>query len=105
MNKFTLIIGNETTVANIPDDNYFSEGKGSALYRKDDLNQKIPSQPAKLTGSQTSFDFGEEGNKLIEITNDPMRFNATREAEMQIVPPFGERTSTACGRWRRACKH
>ena len=72
--------GNETTVANIPDDNYFSEGKGSALYRKDDLNQKIPSQPAKLTGSQTSFDFGEEGNKLIEITNDPMRFNATREA-------------------------
>ena len=72
--------GNETTVANIPDDNYFSEGKGSALYRKDDLNQEIPSQPAKLTGSQTSFDFGEEGNKLIEITNDPMRFNATREA-------------------------
>ncbi|MBT5796402.1 MAG: flagellar hook-basal body complex protein, partial [Porticoccaceae bacterium] len=72
--------GNETTTANIPDDNYFSEGKGSALYRKDDLNQEIPSQPAKLTGSQTSFDFGEEGNKLIEITNDPMRFNATREA-------------------------
>ena len=72
--------GNETTVANIPDDNYFSEGKGSALYRKDDLNQKIPSQPAKLTGSQTSFDFGEEGNKLIEITNDPMKFNSTREA-------------------------
>ena len=72
--------GNETTVASIPDDNYFSEGKGSALYRKDDLNQEIPSQPAKLTGSQTSFDFGEEGNKLIEITNDPMRFNATREA-------------------------
>ena len=72
--------GNETTVANIPDDNYFSEGKGAALYRKDDLNQTIPSQPAKLTGSQSSFDFGEEGNKLIEITNDPMKFNATREA-------------------------
>ena len=72
--------GNETTVANIPDDNYFSEGKGAALYRKDDLNQTIPSQPAKLTGSQSSFDFGEEGNKLIQITNDPMKFNATREA-------------------------
>ncbi|XXK30842.1 flagellar hook-basal body complex protein [Rhodobacteraceae bacterium nBUS_24] len=72
--------GNETTVANIPDDNYFSEGKGAALYRKDDLDQTIPSQPAKLTGSQSSFDFGEEGNKLIEITNDPMKFNATREA-------------------------
>ena len=72
--------GNETTVANIPDDNYFSEGKGAALYRRDDLNQTIPSQPARLTGSQSSFDFGEEGNKLIEITNDPMKFNATREA-------------------------
>ncbi len=72
--------GNETTVASIPDDNYFSEGKGAALYRKDDLNQTIPSQPAKLTGSQSSFDFGEEGNKLIQITNDPMMFNATREA-------------------------
>ena len=72
--------GNETTVANIPDDNFFAEGKGSALYRKDDLNQTIPSQPAKLTGGQSSFDFGEEGNKLIEITNDPMKFKATREA-------------------------
>ena len=72
--------GRETTIDNIADDNYFAEGKGSALYRRDDLNQVIPSQPASLTGSQSSFDFGEEGNKLIEITNDPMRFKATREA-------------------------
>ena len=72
--------GNETTVAGIPDDNFFAEGKGSALYRRDNLNEQVPSQPAKLTGGQSSFDFGEEGNKLIEITNDPMMFNATREA-------------------------
>ncbi len=72
--------GRETTLENIADDNYFSEGKGAALYRRDDLNEVIPSQPARLQGSQSSFDFGEEGNKLIEITNDPMRFKATREA-------------------------
>ena len=72
--------GRETTIDKIADDNYFSEGKGAPLYRRDDLNQVIPSQPARLQGSQSSFDFGEEGNKLIEITNDPMRFKATREA-------------------------
>ena len=72
--------GNQTTRDQIPDDNFFLEGKGSPLYRLDDLNDKIPSQPARLTGSQSGFDFGEEGNKLIEITNDPMKFNATREA-------------------------
>ena len=72
--------GRETTIDNIADDNYFAEGKGAPLYRRDDLNEVIPSQPARLTGSQSSFDFGEEGNKLIEITNDPMRFKATREA-------------------------
>ena len=72
--------GRETIVSEIPDDNYFAEGKGSPLYRLDDLNQKVPSQPARLTGAPSSFDFGEEGNKLIEITNDPMKFKATREA-------------------------
>ncbi|MBB43315.1 MAG: flagellar hook-basal body protein [Rhodospirillaceae bacterium] len=72
--------GRETIVSSIPDDNYFAEGKGSPLYRLDDLNQKVPSQPARLTGAPSSFDFGEEGNKLIEITNDPMKYKATREA-------------------------
>ena len=72
--------GRETIASDIPDDNFFAEGKGSPLYRLDDLNQKVPSQPATLTGAQSSFDFGEEGNKLVEITNDPMKFAATREA-------------------------
>jgi len=70
--------GAQTT--QVPDDNYFIEGKGSALYKLDDLQQQIPSQPAKLTGEQTEFDFGEEGDKLVEIVTDPVLFNATRES-------------------------
>ena len=73
--------GRETIISEIPDDNYFIEGKGSPLYRLDDLNETVPSQPARLTGGTTGFDFGEEGNKLIEITNDPMRFKATAEGD------------------------
>jgi flagellar hook protein FlgE len=70
--------GQQTT--SIPDDNYFIEGKGSPLYKLDDLQTLVPSQPAKLNGEQTSFDFGEEGDKLVEIVTDPMQFKATREA-------------------------
>jgi flagellar hook protein FlgE len=70
--------GQQTT--SIPDDNYFIEGKGSPLYKLDDLQTLVPSEPAKLSGEQTSFDFGEEGDKLVEIVTDPMQFKATREA-------------------------
>ena len=56
------------------------------------MNEVIPSQPARLQGSPC-FDFGEEGNKLIEITNDPMRFKATREAVMPTAQSFGAGTS------------
>ena len=34
----------------------------------------------KLTGEQTEFDFGEEGDRLVEIVTDPIQFNATRES-------------------------
>ena len=64
----------------VPDDNYFLEGKGSPLYKLDDLQQLVPSQPAKVTGEQTEFDFGEEGDRLVEIVTDPTQFNATRES-------------------------
>ena len=37
-------------------------------------------QPGKLTGEQTEFDFGEEGDRLVEIVTDPIQFNATRES-------------------------
>ena len=70
--------GRQTT--DVPDDNYFLEGKGSPLYKLDDQQELIPSQPAKLRGEQAEFDFGEEGDRLVEIVTDPMQFKATRES-------------------------
>ncbi len=70
--------GAQTT--SVPDDNYFIEGKGSALYKLDDLQQQVPSQAANIKGAQSTFDFGEEGDKLVEVVTDPVLFNATREA-------------------------
>ena len=69
--------GQQTT--SIPDDNYFIEGKGSPLYKLDDLQTLVPSQPAKISGEASSFDFGEEGDKLVEIVTDPLRYDSTRE--------------------------
>ena len=70
--------GMQTT--KIPDDNYFIEGKGSALYKRDALETLVDSQPAKLTGEATEFDFGEEGDRLVKIVTDPIQFNSTRES-------------------------
>jgi flagellar hook-basal body protein len=64
----------------VPDDNFFLEGKGSILYKLDDLNQHVDSEPARMTGQASAFDFGAEGNNLVEIVNDPMLFKSTREA-------------------------
>ena len=69
-----------TQTISVPDDNYFLEGKGSALYKADSLQTRVPSQPASLKGEQAGFDFGEEGDKLVEIVTDPMQFNSTKEA-------------------------
>ena len=69
--------GNQTT--QIPDDTYILEGKSTPLYKLDDLQTQIPSQPAGITGAKTDFDFGEEGNKKVEIVTDPLLFNATKE--------------------------
>ena len=70
--------GMQTTT--VPDDNYFLEGKGSALYKRDDLQTLVDSQPGKLSGEATEFDFGEEGDRLVEIVTDPIQFNSTRES-------------------------
>ena len=70
--------GNQTT--NVPDDNYFLEGKGSALFKLDDLKTQVDSTPAKITGEQSEFDFGEEGDKTVTIVTDPVQFNSTRES-------------------------
>ncbi len=70
--------GQQTT--SVPDDNYFLEGKGSALYKLDDLQTLIDSTPAKVTGESSAFDFGEEGDKTVTVVTDPMKFNSTRES-------------------------
>jgi len=69
--------GNQAT--EVPDDNYFLEGKGSPLYKLDKLRTKVNSQPAFIQGEQAGFDFGEEGDKLVEIVTDPVMFAATEE--------------------------
>ena len=70
--------GQQTT--KVPDDNYFLEGKGSPLYKLDDLKTLVDSTPAKVTGESSSFDFGEEGDKTVTVVTDPMKFNSTRES-------------------------
>jgi len=70
--------GQQTTA--VPDDNYFLEGKGSALYKLDDLQTLIDSTPAKVTGESSAFDFGEEGDKTVTVVTDPLKFNSTRES-------------------------
>ena len=70
--------GQQTT--KVPDDNYFLEGKGSPLYKLDDLRTLVDSTPAKVTGESSAFDFGEEGDKTVTIVTDPMKFNSTRES-------------------------
>ena len=76
--QFIDKFGNITT--KVPDDNYFLEGKGSKLYKADDLKNKVDSSPAQIKGEISEFDFGEEGDRLVEIVSDPMQFKATREA-------------------------
>ena len=70
--------GAQTT--RVPDDNYFLEGKGSPLYKLDDLKTQVPSTAANIQGELTAFDFGEEGDKLVEIVTDPLLYNATVES-------------------------
>ena len=68
------------TVA-VPDDNFFVENKGSPLYKLDDLNQEVASSPATIRGEQAGFDFGEEGDNLVEIVTDPLFFKSTVESD------------------------
>ena len=70
--------GQQTT--KVPDDNYFLEGKGSALYKLDDLRTLVDSTPAKITGEASGFDFGEEGDKTVTIVTDPVQFKSTVES-------------------------
>ncbi|MBR2573995.1 MAG: flagellar hook-basal body complex protein [Loktanella sp.] len=76
--------GNQTT--EVPDPSYFNTGRSTPLYKQDDLRNRVPSQPAAVTGDRSGFDFGDEGSRRIEIITDPMQFGATFEADPAANP-------------------
>jgi flagellar hook protein FlgE len=59
------------------DTGYILEGKGSPLYRADDLGQAVESTPATITGQSLSAYLGD--GKTVEIVTDPMLFAKTME--------------------------
>jgi hypothetical protein len=56
---------------------YILEGKGSPLYRADDLGAGTASTPAKLTGLNLQTYLGD--GKTVEIVTDPMQYKRTIE--------------------------
>ena len=67
--------GQKTTLP--PDPAYILEGKGSPLYKADDLGAPIESTPAMLTGLNLQTYLGD--GKTVEIVTDPMHFKRTVE--------------------------
>ncbi|MFL2794737.1 MAG: flagellar hook-basal body complex protein [Paracoccaceae bacterium] len=67
--------GQTTTSAEDP--GYILEGKGSPLYKADDLGEPEKSTPAMLTGEGLETYLGE--GRTIEIVTDPMQFKRTME--------------------------
>jgi flagellar hook protein FlgE len=67
--------GQSTTAAEDPA--YILEGKGSPLYKADDLGEPQKSTPAKLSGLGLETYLGD--GRTIEIVTDPMQFKRTME--------------------------
>ena len=67
--------GQKTTVPE--DTGYILEGKGSPLYRADDLGAAVKSTPAMLAGQSLSAYLGD--GRTVEIVTDPMQFPKTME--------------------------
>ena len=65
------------TATSAEDPGYILEGKGSPLYKADDLGEPEPSTPAMLTGEGLETYLGE--GRTIEIVTDPMQFKRTME--------------------------
>ena len=65
------------TAISAEDPGYILEGKGSPLYKADDLGEPEPSTPAMLTGEGLETYLGE--GRTIEIVTDPMQFKRTME--------------------------
>ena len=79
--------GQKTTVPE--DTGYILEGKGSPLYRADDLGAAVKSTPAMLAGEGLEAFLGD--GKTVEIVTDPLQFKRTREyqALKNVSSPTG----------------
>ena len=73
--QFIDKFGQKTTVPTDPA--YILEGKGSPLYRADDLGEAKKSTPAMLTGLGLEAYLGD--GRTIEVVTDPMQFKRTME--------------------------
>ena len=73
--QFIDKFGQKTTVPTDPA--YILEGKGSPLYKADDLGEANKSTPAMLTGLGLEAYLGD--GRTIEIVTDPMQFKRTME--------------------------
>ena len=73
--QFIDKFGQKTTLP--ADPAYILEGKGSPLYRADDLGAGTASTPAKLTGLNLQTYLGD--GKTVEIVTDPMQYKRTIE--------------------------
>jgi flagellar hook protein FlgE len=73
--QFIDKFGQKTTLP--ADPAYILEGKGSPLYRADDLGAPIESTPAMLSGLNLQTYLGD--GKTVEIVTDPMHFKRTVE--------------------------
>ena len=78
--QFIDKFGQKTTLP--PDPAYILEGKGSALYRADDLGAATASTPAKLTGLNLQTYLGD--GKTVDIVTDPLQYKRTIEYHTDI---------------------
>ena len=87
--QFIDKFGQKTTK---PEDTaYILEGKGTPLYRADDLGAPVKSTPASLTGQSLEAYLGD--GRTVEIVTDPMLFRKTMEyQEIKNITPKVEGT-------------
>ncbi len=78
--QFIDKFGQKTTLP--PDPAYILEGKGSPLYRADDLGAATASTPAKLTGLNLQTYLGD--GKTVDIVTDPLQYKRTIEYHSDI---------------------
>ncbi|MDA9673707.1 flagellar hook-basal body complex protein [Paracoccaceae bacterium] len=75
--QFIDKFGQKTTAPTEINPAYILQGKGSQLYRADDLGEATKSTPAMLTGLGLEAFLGD--GKTVEIVTDPLQFKRTME--------------------------